>query len=347
MLDTKDGVIEFVRVLKVEKDESKPYFWSLVNETMSFPAGKRASHLKEHVRKSVERMPTLDGQIWMQDRFVSAAVTYVWPKLDEAVTTHTNHLVKSPFSVHGKTGRVALFVPEDSIWSFSPQNVPCLPSCFHVPCNEQLDFLASVVRESSQALEDVLRSIPPAEERMQDERVRKDVDMEDVVPSLPSPPPPPPPPDPDTQLTSPYYGLLIRAIAVQAVCKEEGGRMYKVGVVWKVPSQTQNKHGPHAVKEGTLFRSKLHPSNRQIVDEILSSHDKLEQLPNGGILPFSPERVVFPLESEADTSFLSLTHKSDCFQILAFSKKQTDKTRERSQFLFRIARVRNGPIIQI
>ncbi|KAJ1814787.1 p48 polypeptide of DNA primase [Coemansia sp. RSA 2599] len=50
----------------------------------------------------------------------------VYPRLDENVTTHLNHLLKSPFCIHPKTGRVCTPIAADKFDSYNPMEAPTL-----------------------------------------------------------------------------------------------------------------------------------------------------------------------------------------------------------------------------
>ncbi|KAJ2894697.1 p48 polypeptide of DNA primase, partial [Coemansia aciculifera] len=58
------------------------------------------------------------------ERDLMLQMTY--PRLDENVTTHVNHLLKSPFCIHPKTGRVCTPIAADQFDSFDPFAVPTL-----------------------------------------------------------------------------------------------------------------------------------------------------------------------------------------------------------------------------
>ena len=51
---------------------------------------------------------------------------YTWPRIDAEVSKHRNHLLKAPFCVHPKTGRVCVPVDPTRVEEFDPAKVPTI-----------------------------------------------------------------------------------------------------------------------------------------------------------------------------------------------------------------------------
>lgn len=89
----------------------------------------------ESMRSSDERWQDLKKEVksWGKDspqraNLVAAmediVLQYTYPRLDAEVSKHRNHLLKAPFCIHPKTGRVCVPVDPSTIDTFRPERVP-------------------------------------------------------------------------------------------------------------------------------------------------------------------------------------------------------------------------------
>ncbi|PPQ98419.1 hypothetical protein CVT24_004098 [Panaeolus cyanescens] len=72
-------------------------------------------------------------------------IQYTYPRIDAEVSKHRNHLLKAPFCVHPKTGRVCVPLDPESLLNFDPESVPTV--------GQLLQELDSIPRTDDQAKE--------------------------------------------------------------------------------------------------------------------------------------------------------------------------------------------------
>lgn len=58
-------------------------------------------------------------------------IYYTYPRLDAEVSKHRNHLLKAPFCVHPKTGRVSVPIDPEKIDDFDLEMVPSVTQLLH------------------------------------------------------------------------------------------------------------------------------------------------------------------------------------------------------------------------
>nr|KAF6497221.1 DNA primase subunit 1 [Rousettus aegyptiacus] len=70
---------------------------------------------------------------------------YCFPRLDINVSKGINHLLKSPFSVHPKTGRISVPIDLQKVDQFDPFTVPTISSICH-----ELDAISTTEEEKGE-----------------------------------------------------------------------------------------------------------------------------------------------------------------------------------------------------
>jgi len=95
--------------------ELKRYLNIFIGKGSGGGGGKASKNLSAKDRITLEQWP------------IETVFRYTYPRLDINVSKMQNHLLKSPFCVHPKTGRVCVPMEVAKIDSFDPFSVPTLP----------------------------------------------------------------------------------------------------------------------------------------------------------------------------------------------------------------------------
>jgi len=98
-------------------------------------------------------------------------IQYTYPRLDIAVSKQMNHLLKSPFVVHPKTGRVCVPIDLAKIDSFDPAEVPTIGRLVE-ELNQSGDPRNTSLREYTHFFEEnFLKPLDEAAKKLQDKRL--------------------------------------------------------------------------------------------------------------------------------------------------------------------------------
>lgn len=66
------------------------------------------------------------GVAWFRERLHDTVLAYVWPRMDENVSTSLGHLIKVPFCAHAKSRRVAVALNSKTYINWCPSRAPSL-----------------------------------------------------------------------------------------------------------------------------------------------------------------------------------------------------------------------------
>ncbi|KAF8070333.1 hypothetical protein FPV67DRAFT_1755283 [Lyophyllum atratum] len=78
--------------------------------------------LKKEIRDSYEKGSA--QRMTMAAAMEDIILHYTYPRIDAEVSKHRNHLLKAPFCIHPKTGRVCVPVDPERMEDFDPESVP-------------------------------------------------------------------------------------------------------------------------------------------------------------------------------------------------------------------------------
>lgn len=126
-LDNSEGWGPILRLCKDQalRDSLEEQFHEVPSAVARWTILKRRfdSKEREQARKKGDFVPSeVQGD---SKRFLMQFVfAYAYPKLDVNVSTGTNHLLKSPFCVHPKTGMVAVPLSPKTIQNVKLANIP-------------------------------------------------------------------------------------------------------------------------------------------------------------------------------------------------------------------------------
>ncbi|TEA31713.1 hypothetical protein DBR06_SOUSAS22610055, partial [Sousa chinensis] len=103
-------------------DELQQSFQKHHNSLQRWEHLKKAASRCQNNSKNDKCGPWLEWEIMLQ---------YCFPRLDINVSKGINHLLKSPFSVHPKTGRISVPIDLQKVDQFDPFTVPTISSICH------------------------------------------------------------------------------------------------------------------------------------------------------------------------------------------------------------------------
>lgn len=119
-IPNNDIKTELLGILESSKEKvSGAERWKQIKAYVTDP-NSGGMKIESKKRKAINNYDQL--KVWT----VELVLTYTYPRLDENVSKAQNHLLKSPFCVHPKTGRVCIPIDPAQADDFDPFSVPTL-----------------------------------------------------------------------------------------------------------------------------------------------------------------------------------------------------------------------------
>ncbi|GAU90932.1 hypothetical protein RvY_03283 [Ramazzottius varieornatus] len=127
IMESKKGLPKLLSMLEDETLIAK------VKKTIDNTHGseKRWNSLVEEVTQFVQEKKGTPEYRKVRNMLDEMQVQFCYPRLDVNVSHGLNHLLKSPFSIHPKTGRVCVPINPDFADSFNPFDVPTVKQLEH------------------------------------------------------------------------------------------------------------------------------------------------------------------------------------------------------------------------
>ena len=131
MLDTEDNQKKLLEML-CEEAVRDHFLEQWGRGRLGATGVERWQKLVEYVHKRDEKLPS--GAKRLTPVLTEVVFSFTYPRLDVNVSKGMNHLLKSPWCAHPKTGRVCVPLDAEMARDFDPSTVPTLRMCA-----EQLD----------------------------------------------------------------------------------------------------------------------------------------------------------------------------------------------------------------